>query len=133
MPLFLKYVLAWFLMMVLAIINGTLREKTYGQRLSELRAHQLSTLIACVLFFALIAYLSATWGYASVQQAWWVGLTWVAMTLVFEFCFGHWVAGHSWQRLFHDYNLFAGRVWLFVPVVVAVSPRICYQIFQTGQ
>jgi len=39
-----------------------------------------------------------------------IGLVWLAMTVAFEFLFGDYVAGHSWDRLLHDYNLFAGRL-----------------------
>lgn len=35
----LRYVLAWIPMMVIGIVNGTIRETTYGKFLGELRAH----------------------------------------------------------------------------------------------
>jgi hypothetical protein len=45
-----KYVLAWFPMVAIAIANGVVREAWYGKYLSELAAHQISTLIAVILF-----------------------------------------------------------------------------------
>ena len=47
-----KYVLAWFPMVAIAIAiaNGALRESWYGQHLSELTAHQISTLTAVAFF-----------------------------------------------------------------------------------
>ena len=38
-----KYLLAWFHMIFIAIANGLLRESAYGRHLTELRAHQVST------------------------------------------------------------------------------------------
>ena len=40
-----------------------------------------------------------------------MGCGWLLFTVAFEFGFGHYVAGHSWQRLLGDYNIFDGRVW----------------------
>ena len=48
MRVILIYLIFWLALMVIAIGNGILREATYGQQLSELRAHQLSTLTAGV-------------------------------------------------------------------------------------
>ena len=47
------------------------------------------------------------------------------MTVAFEFGFGHFVAGHSWQRLLGDYNLLEGRVWLlFLLWILVVVPLL---------
>ena len=40
---------AWFVMLVVAVVNGAVRDLTYGKRMGELAAHQLSTLIGCCL------------------------------------------------------------------------------------
>ena len=45
----LKYFLAWFGMMVLAILNGGLRDLAYKPHVGALPAHQLSTVILIVL------------------------------------------------------------------------------------
>ena len=45
-----KYVLAWVLMGLIVIANGTLREGWYGQHLSEQQAHQVSTGTGVLLF-----------------------------------------------------------------------------------
>jgi hypothetical protein len=120
-----KYVLAWFPMVAIAIANGVLRESWYGQHLSELAAHQLSSLSAIVLFGIYIWFVVARfWPPASNAQAIGIGLLWLVMTIAFEFLFGHYLAGHSWERLLHDYNLLAGHVWLLVLAWVAVAPYL---------
>ena len=119
-----KYVLAWFPMVAIAIANGALRESWYGQHLSELTAHQISTLTAVGLFGVYIWFVVRLWPPTSAPQAIAVGLLWILMTIAFEFLFGHFVAGHSWERLLQDYNLLAGRVWPLVLVWVAVAPYL---------
>lgn len=120
----LHYILAWFPMVLIAIANGAVREKTYGRRMSELRAHQLSSITAVALFGVYIAGLSRLWPLASDTEAWIVGAVWVAMTVIFEFAFGRMVAGHSWRRLAHDYNFFAGRLWALVLVWIGTAPTV---------
>ena len=119
-----KYIIAWFPMVVIAIANGGLRQAWYGKHLGELQAHQISTLTAIVLFGVYIGFVVRVWRPASATQAVTIGLVWLAMTVAFEFLFGHYVAGHPWDRLLHDYNIFAGRVWLVVLVWVTVAPYL---------
>ncbi|MFM7792818.1 MAG: hypothetical protein ACKO90_33610, partial [Microcystis panniformis] len=58
-----------------------------------------------------------------------IGLIWLVLTVGFEFLFGHFIAGHSWSRLGQDYNLLAGRVWIFVLLVITFAPLLFYQLF----
>jgi len=124
----LFYALCWIGMALLGVINGILREKTYGKRLSELRAPQLSTLIAIVLFGFYIWTLTCIRPLQSGSQALTVGIMWFGMTVLFEFVFGHYVAGHSWGRLLRDYNLSKGRLWSLVLIFVTLSPYVIHQI-----
>lgn len=48
--------------------------------------------------------------------------------MLFELGFGHWVAGHPWQRLLADYDLAAGRVWALVLLWVALTPLAAYEL-----
>jgi len=124
----LKYLLAWIPMVFIAIVNGVLREAWYGKQLGELRAHQLSTLIGALLFGVYIGAVMRYWKPASAEQALAIGLLWLGLTVAFEFLFGHYVAGHPWPRLRHDYNLLAGRVWSLLLVWVAVAPYVFYRL-----
>lgn len=126
-----RYTLAWAPMILLAIGNGALREYTYGKRLSELQAHQLSTLIGLLLFAGYIFGLSEVWPLQSSSQAMVIGAVWLALTLEFEFFFGHYVLGRPWAVLLHDYNIFAGRLWLFLLIWIAVAPWVFY-LLQTS-
>jgi hypothetical protein len=123
-----KYILAWVPMVLIAIANGVLREAWYGKHLSELEAHQVSTATGVLLFGAYIWVLIRIWRPESPGQAFAVGLTWLGLTVAFEFLFGHFVAGHPWSRLFHDYNIFAGRVWAIMLIWIIFAPYLFYRL-----
>ncbi len=106
------------------IANGLLREALLSPSLEELGAHQASTAIGVVLI-GIVTWLALPWvGATSRPLQVQLGLTWLALTVAFEFGFGHWVAGHPWSALFHDYNLAAGRVWILVLGAVAAAPWV---------
>jgi len=118
------YVAAWVPMVAIAVVNGAAREAWYGKRVPEVQAHQISTAAGVVLFGAYIWVIIRLWPPESLEEAVRVGLVWLALTVAFEFLFGHYVAHHSWRRLFRDYNVFAGRVWLLVLIWVAIAPYV---------
>ena len=123
-----KYLLAWIPMIFIAIANGIFRERVLTGRFKELAAHQFSTVTLAVLFGVYIWVLIRIWRPESSQQAITIGLLWLGLTIAFEFLFGHYVAGHSWSKLFNDYNILAGRIWIVILIWVAISPYIFYQI-----
>ncbi len=123
-----KYVIGWFPLVVIGILNGTLRQYGYSKYVSELAAHQISTLTGIVLMGLYIWWLTGIWEIHSSVQALAIGLIWLGMTVVFEFVFGNYVMGHSWEKLFHDYNLLEGRVWVFVLIWTAISPFLFYRL-----
>lgn len=120
------YVLAWFPMVLIAIANGALREYGYSKHMTERSAHQLSTLVGIVLFGIYIWNVMQLWPPASAGLAIRIGLIWLALTVTFEFGFGHFVAGHSWQRLLQDYDIRAGRVWPAILFWVAFAPYLFF-------
>lgn len=126
----LRYLLAWLGLAILAIANGTIREYTYGKVVSELAAHQISTLTAILLSGIFVWFLHRHWPLQSTGQAWKIGIMWLVLTIAFEFGFGHWVVGHPWSRLLADYNILAGRVWGLFLAGVLVLPYAIYTLSQ---
>jgi hypothetical protein len=122
------YAIAWIPMVFLAIANGAVRECWYGRRMPELRAHQISTLAAGVLFFASTWLLGLAWPLASAGQAFAIGAIWLVLTIAFEFCFGRLVMKAAWRRLFQDYNLLKGRVWSLLLVWLFLLPYVAGKI-----
>ncbi|HHY57059.1 MAG TPA: hypothetical protein GYA08_16675 [Chloroflexi bacterium] len=123
-----KYLLAWLGLPVIGIINGALRQFLYRDALGDLTAHQVSTVTGIVLFGLYIWLLSRWWPLPSAQAAISVGLIWLALTIGFEFIFGHYVMGNSWERLLADYNLLAGRVWVLVLIWITLAPYVFYRL-----
>jgi len=128
MGIVLKYAVSWIGLVGIGIFNGVLREKGYRQFMSELTAHQLSTVIGLALFGVYIWVLTRTWRIESSDQAFAIGSIWLILTIMFEFIFGHYVIGHPWSKLFHDYNLLKGRVWVFVLIWTAIAPYTFYKL-----
>ncbi|WP_205783210.1 hypothetical protein [Flagellimonas allohymeniacidonis] len=123
-----KYVLAWLPMVIIAIANGLLRERFIANRIKELYAHQVSTLILILFFGIYIWLVFQMWRPESPQQALNIGLFWLVLTVVFEFLFGHYIAGHTWSKLLEDYNIMAGRVWILVLIWVTIAPYVIYEL-----
>lgn len=123
-----KYMIGWLPLVAIGILNGVLRQAVYGKYIGELTAHQISTLTGIILMGLYIWWLTGVWKIESPGQAIAIGLIWLVMTVVFEFLFGHYVIGHSWKKLFHDYNILEGRVWVLVLAWITVAPIVFYKI-----
>jgi hypothetical protein len=121
----LKYILLWFPMLLIAIINGAIREFFLKKYLTELAAHQLSTATLIILFAFYIWIIVRQFPPHSGGMAIGIGVIWVFMTLAFEFGFGRY-RGNSWETLLQDYNLLKGRLWLFIPVWLLIAPYLFY-------
>ncbi|MCK5058054.1 MAG: hypothetical protein KAT34_15480 [Candidatus Aminicenantes bacterium] len=124
----LKYTIAWLGLVVVAIINGAIREKGYKKYMSELRAHQVSTVTGIILFGIFIYILSLIWKIQSAGQAITIGLLWLALTIAFEFVFGHFVMKHPWSKLLNDYNILKGRLWLLILIWTTIAPYVFYKL-----
>lgn len=105
-----------------------MRQATYGRHLPELAAHQVSTVTGILLTGAVVWSVSRFWPIGTAKEARIIGACWLMMTIAFEFGFGHYVAGHSWSRLFADYNLADGRVWSLFLAWIAVLPYLIWRI-----
>ncbi|NPE28053.1 hypothetical protein HNV12_08770 [Methanococcoides sp. SA1] len=118
----------WVLFIIPAILNGIARG-LYAPYTGELLAHQISSVIfSAAIFIVTYVFLKYSSVSGTSVQFIYVGLMWLFLTISFEFLFGHFVIGHSWQRLLYDYNIFEGRIWLLVLIVTATSPWLANRI-----
>lgn len=127
-----KYLAAWFVMLLVSVANGAVRDITYGLHVDELTAHQISTVTGILLLGLVIWLCSAVVPVASGREAVLLGLFWAALTVVFEFVFFHFIGGHSWAELLASYNVLQGRVWVFVVLWIAVAPWIFFRLRVLG-
>lgn len=113
-------------MLLIAIANGALRQFTFGRVLSELRAHQLSTLIGSVFIGSFIWYVISRFPPTSSGHAFSIGIMWLSFTVVFEFFMGLVLSRQALSKVLHDYNLLAGRVWVLFITLITVAPWLFY-------
>ncbi len=123
----LLYFIAWFPMIVIAMINGGLREYTYQKWTGEKAGHQISTIILILLFGLYFIFLFKFYPINSMQEAINTGFMWLGLTIVFEFIMGL-LNGESFSKMMADYNIFKGRLWPLVLVWVTVAPIVFYYL-----
>ena len=124
-PLLVRALETWFLFMPVAIANGVIRESVYKQVVGELAAHQISTITGVTAFFLLSFFmLRNKIDGVSKGKLFFIGALWVAMTMLFEFGFGHYVDKRSWAWLLRDYNILEGRVWGLFLLAVLATPNL---------
>jgi hypothetical protein len=115
-------------MLVLAIANGALRQTTYGKVMSELDAHQLSTLIGSAVIGAYIWLVVHRWPPASNREALAIGVIWLALTVAFEFFMGLVLAKRSLAEVLADYDVLAGRVWVVFLIWLTCAPLFFHRL-----
>lgn len=121
----------WFLMCIIAIINGIIRNGVYSPIVGEYVGHIISSFILICIFSLVIAlYYNNIKGKYENRNSLYIGVLWLIMTIAFEFIFGHYIVGHSWERLFADYNLFQGKIWLLVLITPLISSILWGKYFQ---
>ncbi len=120
----LRYLVAWLALLVIAVANGALRQLTFGRHMSELRAHQLSTLIGSVLIGIFIWFVVRRWPPSGDRQALLIGLVWLVLTVAFEFFMGLVLAHRPLSEVLHDYDVSAGRVWVLFLVWLTLAPWV---------
>ena len=113
-------------MIIIAIINGAARDLWYNKYVSEMAAHQISTLSLILLLSLYIHFIIKRFPPKSASQALLIGLIWVTLTLGFEFGFGI-IRGNSWIKLLDDYNLMEGHLWVLVPIWTFLAPYFFYK------
>lgn len=117
-----QWTAAWVGAAGLGVANGVARDLMYKDRVGDLAAHQIST---GTLIAALAGYshaLERRWPIPTTRSAWTIGGIWLLLTVVFEFVFGHYVAGESWTSLLRNYDARKGRIWGLVPISMAILP-----------
>jgi hypothetical protein len=130
----LKALIIWTFFIPLAIINGIVRNLVYGPFVSELLAHQISSVVLSTAFLAVTVLLFKS-DAAKLKNRYrvYLGLMWLLMTMAFEFLFGHFIIGTSWTRLLEDYNLLHGRIWIFVLGALLFTPAIAGKLGNKNQ
>jgi hypothetical protein len=112
----------WIVILLLANMNGALRELWLIPQLGAAPGRALSTVLLSGLVF-LLTWLTISWIHPSTKgEALGIGAFWLVLTLAFEFLAGHYVFRKPWADLLVDYDVTRGRIWVLVLVVVLLAP-----------
>ena len=125
------YILLWIPMLLIAILNGVLREFVFTNYLNALSAKQLSTITLMRFFSIYIGLALMRFRPASTSQAILIGSMWMIMTLVFEIVFGAY-RGNSIGSMLQEYNILKGNIWLLIPLLLGVAPLLYYKLFSAN-
>ena len=117
-----RAVAVWLGILVLASLNGAVRDLVLAPRMGDTLARALSTITLSALVL-LVTWYTVTWiGPHTIRGALLVGLLWLLLTLAFEFLGGHYLFHKPWSALLADYDLRRGRIWIMVLVITFAAP-----------
>jgi hypothetical protein len=114
--------LAWLVFVVLAMLNGGLRQTLLVPRIGERAGHVVSTLLLSALVLAAAWPLLRWIRPATVRDAWLIGALWLLLTVAFEFLAGHYLFGSPWGELAAAYDIWDGQIWILVLVTTLIAP-----------
>jgi hypothetical protein len=118
----IRAIAVWFGILVLASLNGALRDLAMTPRIGDTPARAVSTVLLCGVVLV-ITWLTLPWiGPRSIRDALVIGPLWVGLTLAFEFLAGHYLFHKPWTELLADYDLRRGRIWIAVLLVTFMAP-----------
>jgi hypothetical protein len=115
---------AWLGLLAAMTANGIFREAFLLPRFGEHRAHQISSVLGASIVLTLAGIFVRHLGDPASAPLARIGLFWGALTLIFEFGFGHYVSGVPWPELLRDYDVRAGHLWPLVLVTTVAAPSL---------
>lgn len=118
----MKSIVVWLIIVIAAILNGGLRETFLTPLIGAQLSLPISGITLSVLVFV-ITYLSIPFlGDVKSGAYLRIGLFWIILTLSFEYLFGHYVMGKSWNEINQVFDVQNGNLFIVVLFVTALSP-----------
>jgi hypothetical protein len=106
-----------------AFVNGALH-RAYAPVLGEPAATELSEIVLPILVVPWVLRVEQRHPLPSLKSALAVGAGWASAMVTFEFLFGHYVNGDSWETLRAAYHLADGRLWSLDVFAIACAPAV---------
>ena len=126
--LFVKAFGVWLVLLLLAFINGGLREMLLVPRVGEQVGHVIGVVVFSGAIFGITYVFVKAVGQLPSSNLFHIGLFWLVLSLLFEFGFFHYVMHEPWEKLLADYNVFRGRLLIVVWLTTLCSPLVCGKI-----
>ena len=106
----LKAIGIWLVIVFAAIMNGIFRERIlvsyFGAEMALPLSGLLLSFLVLLVSFIFISFIKSEKKSTFIG----IGIFWVALTLVFEFIFGYFLTGKSWQEVTQVFNLLKGNL-----------------------
>lgn len=117
-----KSLVLWLGILILAVLNGGLRESVLSPALGGV-AGQLVSGIILSLCIVLIAWLAIPWlGALSQAEYLYIGVLWLILTVSFEVSFGRFILHQEWAELLDAYRFRGGNIWPIVLACTFIAP-----------
>lgn len=124
----LRAMAVWLIIVCVESVDGTLRTIFLAPYVGDFQSRQISVFTGLLLIL-LIAYLFIQWIQAETTRSlFFVGLVWLALTLLFEVSLGRLVLGLSWERLASDYDISRGGLLPFGLIFLMLLPLIAARL-----
>lgn len=118
----------WLVIMVLESAHGGLRELFLAPAVGDFRARRIAVFTGSLLILA-AACLFVRWIRAgTTRRLIAVGVLWLVLTLIFEFCVVRPALGYSWERALSDYDLSRGGLMPFGLLLLTLSPLVASKL-----
>ncbi len=122
----MKILVSWLILMVLAIVNGGIRDFLYLRKTGKEAAHQISTIVLIIVILIYTFVFQQLNFVESVKESISIGMGWFLLTLTFEFLAGHYLFKNSWENLLENYKIHKGKLWILIPLEVLIVNYIVF-------
>jgi hypothetical protein len=112
----------WMLVAVLMVLNGAVRELLLVRLVSRGSADVLSGALGLLIVLAATRPFLRPFAGMNRSALMRISVIWLVLTIAFEFGFGHYVDGKSWEALIGNYAIWRGRLWPVVLLTFVSSP-----------
>lgn len=122
--IFLKALVLWAGILVLAVFNGGLRENVLTPLIGRVAGQLVSGVVLSVCI-VVVAWAVVPWfGPLPESLYLYIGVFWLGLTVAFEFSFGRLMRHQSWRGLFDAYLFKEGNIWPVVLGCTAAAPWV---------
>jgi hypothetical protein len=133
MNMWARAITVWLLVMVVEFVHGTLRWILLRPHVGDFRSGQIGVFTGSVLFLLVVYFCEPWMKLRSAADCLRVGALWLGMTPAFEWSFGHYVMGRSWESIAAEYNLLRGGLMPIGLVIFAMSPWIAWRLRRSDE
>jgi hypothetical protein len=130
--MWLRAMAVWLLVMAVEFVHGTLRWIFLRPHVGDFRSGQIGVFTGSLLFLLVVYFCEPRMKLRGLGDCLRVGALWVGLTVAFEWSFGHYVMGRSWESIGMEYNLLRGGLMLVGLAIFAISPWIAWRLRGLG-